>query len=68
MKLEEEFVGNGKQFAKFLQQMVNQIEGDGLVIRGEKVAMPVQDVEFKISFKNELGENKLSIKMEWMDG
>lgn len=67
MKLEEEFVGKREQFAKFLQKVVDQLSKDQLVIRGQKVKMPNQDMEFKISYKNELGENKLSIKIEWMD-
>lgn len=67
MKLEEEFVGRREQFAKFLQKVVDQLAKDQLMIRGQKVTMPNRDMEYKISYKKEMGENKLSIKIEWMD-
>lgn len=67
MKLEEEFVGKREDFAKFLGKIAEQLAQDNLLVRGNKVRMPNLDMEYKINYKQELGENKLSIKIEWIE-
>lgn len=67
MKLEEEFVGGRTQFAELLRQVADQLSADNLVIRGAEIRFPEKDMEYKIRHKNEYGENKMSISIEWLD-
>ncbi|MCR8635725.1 amphi-Trp domain-containing protein [Paenibacillus radicis (ex Xue et al. 2023)] len=68
MKLEEEFVGGTAQFAALLRKIADQLEADNLSVRGKKVTLPDIDMEHKISHKNDLGANRFTITIEWLDG
>ncbi|MFD0676138.1 MULTISPECIES: amphi-Trp domain-containing protein [unclassified Paenibacillus] len=68
MKLEEEFVGGTAQFAALLRKIADQLEADNLTVRGKKVTLPDIDMEHKISHKNDLGANRFTITIEWLDG
>lgn len=67
MKTQEEFVGRGQQFAELLRTIADQVEGDTLVIRGKSLTLPDVDMEFKVSHKHDLGANKLTVTIEWLD-
>lgn len=67
MKLEEEFVGGKRQFAEYLRQVADAIASGNLHIRGTKIDLPEQDMEYKIKTKSEFGAHKLSISIEWLD-
>lgn len=67
MKLEEEFVGRSFQFAQLLKRLADQIEADTLVVRGKKVELPDIDMEYKYSLKSDLGGNKFTVTIEWLD-
>ena len=65
--MEEEFVGRLLQYAELLKKVATQLEADNLLIRGKKINLPDEDMEYKISHKSEFGENKLTISIEWID-
>lgn len=67
MRLEEEFVGQRLQFAELLRKLADQLAADNLVIRGRKITLPDQDMEYKISHKYDLGVNKFTATIEWLD-
>ncbi|KRE49264.1 hypothetical protein [Paenibacillus sp. Soil522] len=67
MKLEEEFVGRGAQFAELLKMLADLIEADALVVRGKKIELPDTDMEYKYSHKSDLGANKVTVTIEWLD-
>ncbi|MZQ86006.1 hypothetical protein GQF01_28285 [Paenibacillus sp. 5J-6] len=67
MRSEEEFVGRGLQFAELLRKIADQVTADNLVIRGNQITLPDVDMEFKVSHKRDLGANKLTIGIEWVD-
>lgn len=67
MRIEEEFVGRIQQYAELLKKVANQLEADNLLVRGNKIKFPDEDMEYKISHKSEFGENKLTISIEWIE-
>lgn len=67
MRLEEEFVGRRLQYAQLLKRVAEQLENDNFYVRGNKINMPDEDLEYKISHKSDYGEHKLSISIEWID-
>jgi hypothetical protein len=67
MRLEEEFVGRRLHFAELLKRVASQLESDTFQVRGKKINMPDEDMEFKISHKIDYGANKLTISIEWLD-
>lgn len=67
MRLEEEYVGQRKQFIELLGNVAEKLTMNGLTIRGRKIRMPDVEMEYKISHKYEHGENKLAISIEWLD-
>ncbi|WP_141430378.1 hypothetical protein [Bacillus sp. 03113] len=67
MKLEEEFVGRSLHFAELLKKVAKQVESENILIRGKKIALPNEDMEFKISHKSDYGANKLTILIEWLE-
>lgn len=67
MRSEEEFVGRGLQYAELLRKIADQITADALVIRGKSITLPDVDMEFKVSHKRDLGANKLTVTIEWLD-
>ena len=67
MRSEEEFVGRGLQFAELLRKIADQVTAGNLVIRGKQITLPDVDMEFKVSHKSDLGANKLTIGIEWVD-
>ncbi|CAK6474171.1 hypothetical protein ACPOM7_28305 [Peribacillus castrilensis] len=67
MRLEEEFVGKRLQYAELLKRVANQLETDNLLVRGKKIVLPDEDMEYKISHKSDFGANKLAISIEWLD-
>lgn len=67
MKLEEEFVGRGPQFAELLRSIADQFEANNLTVRGNPVILPEQDLEYKFSLKTDLGKTKFIIGIEWLD-
>jgi amphi-Trp domain-containing protein len=67
VKLEEEFVGGKRQFAEYLRQVADAIDSGELYIRGTKIDLPDQDMEYKIKSKSEFGAHKMSIAIEWLD-
>lgn len=67
MRMEEEFVGRRLQYAELLKKVASQLEADNLLIRGRKIELPDEDMEYKISHKTDYGANKLTISIEWLD-
>jgi hypothetical protein len=43
------------------------IEADALVVRGKKIELPDTDMEYKYSHKSDLGANKFTVTIEWLD-
>lgn len=67
MRLEEEFVGRGSQFAELLRMLADQIEANTLMVRGKKIELPDTDMEYKYSHKTDLGASKFTVSIEWLD-
>ncbi|AOZ94431.1 hypothetical protein [Paenibacillus crassostreae] len=67
MKIEEEYVGRGPEFASLLRSIADRIDGNNLTVRGNPVILPEQDLEYKINLKTDLGKNKFNISIEWLD-
>lgn len=67
MRLEEEFVGRRLQYAELLKRVAAQLEADNLLVRGKKIDLPDEDMEYKISHKSDFGAKKLTISIEWLD-
>ncbi|NOU97427.1 hypothetical protein GC093_30010 [Paenibacillus sp. LMG 31456] len=60
-------MGGAPQFAALLRKLADQLDTDTLTVRGKKVTLPEVDMEHKISHKNELGANRFTITIEWLD-
>ncbi|MFK4997349.1 hypothetical protein ACI2OX_06545 [Bacillus sp. N9] len=43
------------------------MEADNLHVRGQKMELPDEDLEYKISHKTKEGTVKLTISIEWVD-
>ncbi|MET3698273.1 hypothetical protein SAMN05877753_108129 [Bacillus oleivorans] len=67
MKLEEEFVGRKEQYVELLKRVISELESDTLNVRGKKIELPDEDMEYKLAHKSEFGANKLTIGIEWID-
>nr|WP_263327396.1 hypothetical protein [Neobacillus sp. Marseille-Q6967] len=60
-------MGRRLQYAELLKRVASQLESDSLQIRGKKIVLPDEDMEYKISHKSDFGANKLTISIEWLD-
>lgn len=61
MRLEEEFVGRRLQYAELLKRVASQLEADNLLVRGKKIELPDEDMEYKISQSMDEMMNDLDI-------
>jgi amphi-Trp domain-containing protein len=64
----EKYVGSRDDFIKFMRDVIKKMDSRSLTVEDEAIELP-QDIEleYKIKYDEDVEENKLSIKVCWLN-
>lgn len=66
--MNEKYVGSKAEFLKFMQDVMMRMASRSLTVEDGVVEIPEGvELEYKIKFDQDEGENKLAIKVCWFD-